>query len=440
MARILFATIPSSGHINPFLPVVRELVQRGHTVGWYTSEVFREKIERIGATLFPIKNAFDLADRTKEEAFPHMQNLTGIQDLIASWTSIFFNPAPRQYQEMEEINKDFKADILVSDEVMFAPGFLKEKTGLPHVIIATSIYYFRSKDTAPMGMAMLPLPGPVGRLRNMMLAFMADHILLSPLRGAATQARLRAGLDPLPGGVMQNMIVKPERYLLSTVPMFEYPRRDLVKGTEFIGPLLDTVSTRAFTPPHWWKDLLEKKRPVIHVTQGTVNNNASDLLLPAIKGLANEDMLVICTTGGTPLDMIPFSQLAPNTRMETFVPHIELMPHVDVLVTNGGYGGVQQALANGIPMVVAGATEEKMEVAAHVQWLGAGINLRTNKPKPEQICRAVKRVLNNPMYRSKAEHIQTEYQQHDAPKLAAKHIEALLQERGIEPLTPKASK
>jgi UDP:flavonoid glycosyltransferase YjiC (YdhE family) len=29
------------------------------------------------------------------------------------------------------------------------------------------------------------------------------------------------------------------------------------------------------------------------------------------------------------------------------------------MVTNGGYGGVQAALANGVPLVVAGATEEK---------------------------------------------------------------------------------
>ncbi len=438
MARILFTTTPSSGHINPFLPVVQEMVQRGHTVGWYTSEVFREKIERIGATLFPIKEAFDLANRSKEEAFPHLQNLTGLQDFIGSWTSIFLNPAPRHLLDLEAINQDFKADVLVSDETSFAPGFLKEKTGTPHVIIATSIYFFRSKDTAPLGMGMLPLPGPVGRFRNMLIAFMADQLLLSQLRKTADQTRLRAGLQPIPGGVLQNVIVKPDRYLLSTVPMFEYPRRDLIKGTEFIGPLLDTVSTRAFTPPHWWKELYAE-RPVIHVTQGTVNNNASDLLLPAIKGLANENMLVIGTTGGTPLDMIPFGQLARNTRLETFIPHIELMSHVDVVITNGGYGGVQQALAHGKPLVIAGATEEKMDVAAHVQWLGAGINLRTNKPKPEQIHRAVKRVLKKPMYRSKAERIQAEYEQYDAPKLAAKHIEALLQERGINPPTPKAN-
>jgi UDP:flavonoid glycosyltransferase YjiC (YdhE family) len=41
-----------------------------------------------------------------------------------------------------------------------------------------------------------------------------------------------------------------------------------------------------------------------------------------------------------------------------------LLPHVDAMVTNGGYGGVQQALAHGVPLVVTGDSEDKPEVAA----------------------------------------------------------------------------
>ena len=40
------------------------------------------------------------------------------------------------------------------------------------------------------------------------------------------------------------------------------------------------------------------------------------------------------------------------------------------MVTNGGYGGVQQALANGVPLVVAGDSEDKPEVAARVAVVG----------------------------------------------------------------------
>ncbi len=438
MARILFSTTPISGHVGLLFLVVKEMVQRGHTVGWYTSEVFREKIERIGATLFPIKEAFDAANRTKEEASPHLQDLTGIQSLIGDLLTIFINPAPRMLIDLEKIHAEFKADILVSDETSFACGFLKEKTGLPHVVISISVYCYESKDTAPIGTGILPLPGPIGRARNALLRFVGNRFLMLPVRKGADQARRRVGLDPIPGGVLENVIPKPELYLLSTVPTFEYPRHDLFEGTRFIGPLVNTLNGNTFTPPRWWHEL-DGERPVVHVTQGTISNVASDLLLPAIQGLAKEDMLIVVTTGNDNIDTIPLSQTAPNARLETFIPYSQLMPHVDALITNGGYGGVQQALTHGVPMVVAGATEEKMDIAAHIQWSGTGINLRTNKPKPDQIRKAVKRVLHNPRYRAQAKNIQAQYAQYNAPKLAADHIEALLQARGIKPPTTEAS-
>ena len=99
------------------------------------------------------------------------------------------------------------------------------------------------------------------------------------------------------------------------------------------------------------------------------------------RALARDDVLVVATTGGP--DPEPLRRGLPaNVRLERFVPHDLLLPHVDVMVTNGGYGGVQQALANGVPLVVAGDSEDKPEVAARVQWSGTGINLHTGRPSP----------------------------------------------------------
>ena len=110
------------------------------------------------------------------------------------------------------------------------------------------------------------------------------------------------------------------------------------------------------------------------------------------RALAHDDLLVVATTGGP--DPEPLRRGLPaNVRLERFVPHDLLLPHVDVMVTNGGYGGVQQALANGVPLVVAGDSEDKPEVAARVQWSGAGINLHTGRPSPAMVARAVRRVL-----------------------------------------------
>lgn len=47
--KLEFFGLPAHGHINPTLPVITELVRRGHTVRYWAYEEFREKIERTGA-------------------------------------------------------------------------------------------------------------------------------------------------------------------------------------------------------------------------------------------------------------------------------------------------------------------------------------------------------------------------------------------------------
>jgi UDP:flavonoid glycosyltransferase YjiC (YdhE family) len=147
---------------------------------------------------------------------------------------------------------------------------------------------------------------------------------------------------------------------------------------------------------------------VVHVTQGTLDNaDLGRLLIPTMTALANDDVLVVGTTGGP--DPAPLrAGLPANARLERFVPHDLLLPRVDVMVTNGGYGGVQQALAHGVPLVVAGDSEDKPEVAARVRWSGAGIDLRRGDPSPAQLATAVRTILARPAYRQRAGALQAE--------------------------------
>lgn len=41
---ILMINLPYSGHVNPTLPLTRELVKRGHTVQYVNAEEFRNKM------------------------------------------------------------------------------------------------------------------------------------------------------------------------------------------------------------------------------------------------------------------------------------------------------------------------------------------------------------------------------------------------------------
>jgi UDP:flavonoid glycosyltransferase YjiC (YdhE family) len=217
------------------------------------------------------------------------------------------------------------------------------------------------------------------------------------------------------------MFELPDLVLCLTTPAFEYPRSDLPENVHFVGPVFPRLDA-SFEPPHWWDDL-SGSQPVILVNQGTEATDLEDLIQPTIRGLEDERMLLIAV----PVREGQLGDLPGNVRAEPFIPFDRLLPHVDVMVSNGGYGGTQMALAHGIPLVVAGETEDKMEVAARVEWTGTGVNLRKQRPSPDQVCRAVKEVLTEPRYRENAGAIQADFAKYEAPTQACEMLESLAQ-------------
>ncbi len=85
------------------------------------------------------------------------------------------------------------------------------------------------------------------------------------------------------------------------------------------------------------------------MTQGTVANGMPNLIAPTFAGLAGEDVQVVVTTGGRPIEDMQLGPLPATARVGTFLSYPELLPRTDAMVTNGGYGGTQQALSYGIP-------------------------------------------------------------------------------------------
>jgi UDP:flavonoid glycosyltransferase YjiC (YdhE family) len=67
-----------------------------------------------------------------------------------------------------------------------------------------------------------------------------------------------------------------------------------------------------------------------------------------------------------------------NSRVINFFPFNDILSHSNVFITNGGYGGFQHAVGNGVPVICAGVTQDKPEVAMRVEWAGLGLNIRTN--------------------------------------------------------------
>jgi UDP:flavonoid glycosyltransferase YjiC (YdhE family) len=216
-------------------------------------------------------------------------------------------------------------------------------------------------------------------------------------------------------------VSRADTFLQLRVPSLDYPRPDLPPNISYVGPVLP-ATTGPVDLPGWWAEL-DGTRPVVLITQGTIDTMDLDRLIgPTMRGLSGDTVLIVAVTGGPPVDRL--GPLPPNVRAASFLPFDLLMPQVSVMVTNGGFGGVHYALAHDVPIVVAGDTEDKPEIAARVAWTGAGINLRTGSPAPDQIRDAVQTILKNPSYDARATAIGADIRRTDALARIVAEVEA----------------
>ena len=208
------------------------------------------------------------------------------------------------------------------------------------------------------------------------------------------------------------MSTLPDLYLHPSIQGLQYPGHTSSSSkVRYIGNI--PPPPRQHPLPDWWQKLDKAKRLVL-VTQGTVANwNLGQLIGPTLQGLSEEkDLLVLVTTGGKPAEDIPVD-IPANARIAPFLPYEQVLPKIDLLITNGGYGTVNMALAQGVPIVSAGLTEDKEEVSANLQWSGGGIDLRTNEPSPEAIRTAARKILGSSVYRDRAKELAQEFASHD---------------------------
>jgi MGT family glycosyltransferase len=397
----------------PLLQIARHLVARGHEIGFLTSARYAEQVSATGARFVALPGEADVNLDDADAAFPERVGLTGPAALRFDMSNLFVRPGAAQLAAVRSELAAGHVDAVLT-EPLFVGGALLQRLPQserpPVVVLGIFPLGARSRDTAPFGLGVTPMAGPIGRVRNGLLRTVAERAIFGGIqREADAMARREVGRDL--GGFVLDWAGRADAYVQFTVPEFEYPRSDLPSTVHFAGPLPSPKSERAL--PDWWSDL-DGTRPVVHVTQGTIaNSDFGQIVMPTITALAASDALVVVSTGGRPVDELP-SALPDNVRVAEYLPYDRLLPLVDVMVTNGGYGGVQQALAHGVPIVVAGQTEDKVEVSARVGWSGAGVNLRASTVTAEQVGGAVGTVLGNPAYRASAERIGASMRETDA--------------------------
>jgi UDP:flavonoid glycosyltransferase YjiC (YdhE family) len=412
MSKIIIATPPIPGEVRPLLQLARELAERGHQITFVTGGRFRASVEQFGLTFVPTTGAADFDDRVHNESPERKQLAPGPQMLNWDWINNFINPIPELHAILQRLLEQDPDQYLIANVVWLgawptalgAPGLRPRRwINVSAVPLALS-----SDDTTFFG----PVPVPPGedqkaanRGGNAQFAAM-----MQPIQDRLNELLASLGASET-APFIDGVITLPDATAALTVPGYEFERSDAPDSLHLVG-LLPTRSASDWQPPIWWKDL-DDDRPVVVVTQGTTaNRDLSELIEPTLTGLANLDVTVVALLGREVETLsIP---IPDNARVAEFVPFDVLLPRTDILITNGGAGGTQQAIAAGVPVIVAGATEDKPANAARVAHHGLGIDLKTGNPTPDAVANATEAVLKDSEIHANVKRLAKVYATHDA--------------------------
>jgi MGT family glycosyltransferase len=413
--RILMTSTPATGHINPLVAIARFLVDDGHEVVFHSGSEFQRRIESSGARFQALLGKADVDLRDLTAVAPELASMEpGLDWLRVALEQVFIGRIADQTESIQKGLREFPADVIVGDDMFFGllPMLLGPRMSRPPVIVCgTSVLHCRRADGAPLFLGLPPATTQAELEEYERIAADYDEKVTQPSLEQVNAELKGFGRGVLTTPIFEAIVALADTYMQLSVPGFEFPR-DLPSCVNFIGAL--PIIPDQAPLPSWAADL-DGKRKVVLVTQGTVANHDFGLLIgPTLAALANEpDILVVATGGGRSVEAIP-GPIPPNARLAEYLPFEWLLPKVDVMVTNGGYGSVNQSLSLGIPIVAAGLTEDKADVNARIDWSGAGLNLATNHPTPEAIRAAVRAALEKPHFLRNAQRLAAEFATFDA--------------------------
>ncbi|EIS3739650.1 glycosyltransferase family 1 protein [Aeromonas hydrophila] len=427
MATILLAATATPGHVNPMLAAARLLVEEGHRVLMLCGALFERRIRAAGAEFVPFAPEVDFDYRALERHFPERASLSGTAQMALALKRFFAAPMAQHDRHLRALIATEKVDLLLVENGFYGVlPLLQQRDGrrLPILMLGVNPVSFSSPDAIFYGPR---IPPELRRsLGEQPWLDEPTRQLQREVQQSFDAALAEAGASPLTAPFTDVMVTAPDAFLQLSCAGFEYERPELEGLIRYVGPLLPPRIE--LTPPPWWERLDE--RPLVIVSQGTLANvDLGQLLLPAMLGLAGDELQLLLTTGGR--DPARLGAAVPaNAIVTEHVPFELALPRAAVLVTNGGYGSVQAALAHGVPLVVAGTGEDKAEVATRVAWSGAGINLHNNEPTADAVAAAVRKLVHEPRYRARARLLADEMAVLDARAAIAGAVTALLDGQG----------
>ncbi|KAF3043717.1 hypothetical protein E8E12_008378 [Didymella heteroderae] len=420
--------------------IAEGLVRLGYPVHFLTGPDFKDHIESVGATYVPIegKGPGLMAPEHMEKFFA----LQGAELEIFAFNTIFIDTIPAQHRTLQRTFTHIRSQyghgqpLIYLFDCSFAglAPVLHGAPGIrPHAAIAIGVapYPGASNDTFPFQSGRHPDTSAASK----QIHFEAQQAQYNAYPDREWNQHMREVMGEMGASLQAASLYDlfasaGDAYLQYGVPEFEYPRSDLREGLRFVGaPVAIGIAERAL--PEWWDDVLQARKEgktVVAVTPSSVVFDNNVLIVPALQALEHrDDVFVVATLVNSDVEQVGFD-IPRNARVARFIPLDLALPHVDMLITNGGYGTVQQAVRVGVPMIVSGVGQDKTHTGGIINYVGNGIYEAVHQTDKEMLSRAFDEMMRNDSYRLKSEALAKEYKKYNAVEIADAEIQRALKE------------
>ncbi|KAK3341915.1 UDP-Glycosyltransferase/glycogen phosphorylase [Lasiosphaeria hispida] len=453
---LLFTAHPLTGHLTPTLRIATTLSARGFLVYFLGPTAHRARIP-AGITFLPLLRTADLDDLLYYSPDnPHpptpdywqlLWQRRGMLDFQKTWIDVIPDEWASVAAALAEVRRrEAGREVVVVAEAMFfgvmplflgaeVPGGSRPRT----VALSVTVPFVRSVDVPPFFVEGLGFGGSEEERRRNGAVWeqwgAVTEGLMERWRGKLVEAGA-AGAERLEGPFLsgQNYVCH-DRILQMGVPGLFYPRSDWPQQFKFIGVLPPAEEPAGGWPniPPWWAEVTkaaETRKKVVVVAQGTVEVDPSDLIIPTIQAMAPraDNVLVVVILGRKGATLPEDVEVPLNARVTDYLHYDAVLPYASAWVHNGGYGALQHGIAHGVPMVVTGEGQDKIENAKRIEWCGAGVNLGRVAPGVEEVRQAVGLVLDDKKFTQKVRALQKESQELECFNAVEREVLTLLTE------------
>ncbi|GAB3440754.1 glycosyltransferase [Streptomonospora sediminis] len=382
-----FFSFPGYGHIKPALPVVGELVRRGHRVTHFVAERFTAAAENPGVRVVGYASDFP-------EPFGEAQSVDEAAAMLVDLLNEGFAPLG---PALESLSGD-PPDLIVHDDIgAHTARLLSWRWDLPLVRLFAHFAGPGStagEDTAGAG----GQAGQGGRAEQSGQAEpgRADgaEILSRPFLGRAWLDRMDelAALGFATEDVMAAVQREDACANIVFVPRAFQPNGDTGFGDRyvFVGPSPELPGKgAAWTPP--------AGKRIALVSLGTTHNDTPGFFRNCAEAFSGGDWHVVMTVGDrADAAAIGGAGAGAGIEMHRWLPHSAVLPYAGVYVGTGGMNSVMEALYWRVPVVAIPRTGEQRANAERVAELGLGTHLERCDASPQAVRRAASAAAGDP--------------------------------------------